>query len=428
MGEKMAYIFDNYLVEFVKDDRQIIGEVFYPGETTPVGKISCHYYNYSDPEDRSHTKDDSLHIDILRVQVDHDNKGIGTFLMKKIIEYVDKGKIKHVTTTPSPTARISMDSLRRFYLKFRFGSGFLTKKIEFVDEQELLADVIEMANDDAVSRAKKEEADKDKTSESTTVTNANSNEKTIKPMKAGKVGYLTIVHFLDEELESKNDILQIGASGAEVYGIYLSMKGHNVTVVEPDKLQCDILKIKEQKNKRLTIQNEPFSYLEKIPDNSKDAVLCFGPMYSALKFEEKQKIVMECYRVCKEGGVVFVSFMSNEMVVIDNIFNNDYDYICGPKFDSITLKAVMPDKRLLTTKEIDVMFSMCNIKYSRRFAAEGISMLLRDKMENMNERQFNNWMQYHYTICENPEFIGFSQHIVYVIEKPVTTQEENDDE
>ena len=47
MEEKMAYIFGDYLVEFVKDNAQINGEVFYPGEKTPVGKVTCHFYNYS---------------------------------------------------------------------------------------------------------------------------------------------------------------------------------------------------------------------------------------------------------------------------------------------------------------------------------------------------------------------------------------------
>lgn len=427
MQEKIAYIFGNYLVEFVKDNGQINGEVFFPGEKIPVGKVTCHYYSYSDPEDKSHTKDDSLHIDILRVQAEHDKKGIGTFLMKKVIEYADKSKVKHVTTTPSPTGRISMDNLKKFYLKFRFGSGFLTKKIEFVDEEELLADVIEMASDDDALRAKKEEADKiKKTDSSSNVSGSGNNENVIKSSKAGRVSYLTTVHFLDEELETKNDILQIGASGADVYGIYLAKKGHNVTVVEPDQTQSDNLKTKKHDNQRMTVLNEPFSFLEQISDNSKDAVLCFGPMYSALKFEEKQKIIMESYRICKEGGVIFFSFMSNDMAVIDNIFNNDFDYICGPKFDHIALKAVIPGKRLLTFEEIDVLFRMCNISYSRRFAAEGISMLMRDKLENMNDKQFGNWMKYHYTVCEKPELIGCSKHVVYVVEKPVTDKKESE--
>lgn len=429
MEEKMAYIFGNYLVEFVKDNGQISGEVFYPGEKTPVGKVTCHYYNYNDPEDKSHTKDDSLHIDILRVQVEHDKKGIGTFLMKKVIEYADKSKVKHVTTTPSPTARISMDSLRKFYLKFRFGSGFLMKKIEFVDEDELLADVIEMASDDADFHVKKkstgEEAEKELNLDVFAGNaNSNNNEKMAKSSKAGRVGYLTIVHYLDDALQSKNDILQIGASGVSIYGIYLAKKGHHVTVVEPNQIQSERLMSKEQNNKRLMVQNKPFSYLEEIPDNSMDAVLCFGPMYSSLKFEEKQKIVSESYRICKEGGSVFVSFMSNEMIVVNNILNNDFDYICGPKFDKVSLKAVLPGKRLLTLKEIEVLFKMCGIKYSKRFAAEGVSPLMRDKIESMNDRQFGNWMEYHYTICEKPELIGYSEHIVYVIEKNVAKRKD----
>lgn len=419
----MAYIFGNYLVEFVKDDAQIVGEVFYPGEKIPVGKVTCHFYNYNDHEDKSHKKDDSIHIDILRVQVDHDNKGIGTFLMKKIIEYADKGKIKHVTTTPSPTGRISIGDLKRFYMKFRFGSGFLMKKIEFVDEHELLADVLEMESDMATSEDKTSgngsdsSASQEQDSAIGGKGNIPNSERLSRTTKANKVGYLTVVRFLDDELRSKNDVLQIGASGAGVYGMYLAKKGHNVTIVESDGLEADSLRIKAEDTPRLNIVHDTLEYVEELPSNSMDAVLCFGPMDECLTLEEKAEILKESYRVCKVGGTIFISFMSNEMIILENTFNQDYDFISGPKYDSITGKFVSGAKRILEFAEIETLFKMCKMDYERRFAAEGVSMLIRDKMEGMTERQFNVWMEHHYRICEKPELMGCTTNIVYVVRK-----------
>lgn len=426
----MAYIFGSYLVEFVRDKHQITGEVFYPGERAPVGKVTCHFYNYNNPEDQSHIKDDALHIDILRVQIEHDNKGIGTFLMKKVLEYADKGKVKHVTTTPSPTGRITIANLKRFYQKFRFGTGFLMKKIEFVDEANLLADVLDMNSDDNENPVKRIIGEQTTTEQNNTETSGGatvkrttgSADKQIRITKANRVAYLTVVHFLDDELESKNDILQVGASGAGVYGLYLARKGHNVTVIEPDVTEAEGLKVKAEETERLNILNKPFKDLQEYKENSMDAVLCFGPMESTLTLYEKEWIIKESYRICKEGGIVFVSFLSNEMMVMEKTFNDNYDYISGPKFDSLTLKAVCSDKRLLTFEEIETLFKMCRIKYNKRFAAEGISMLIRDKMEGMSERQFNTWMDYHYKICEKTEMLGCSNHIVYVISKPETKE------
>lgn len=416
----MAYIFGDYLIEFVKDGHLIVGEVFYPGEKSSVGKITCHFYNYNDPEDTSHTKDDSIHIDILRVQTDHDKKGIGTFLMKKLIsDYADKYRVKHMTTTPSPTARISMANLRKFYLKFRFGTGFLTKKIEFVDEDNLLADVLEQSIDQPKSKNIVAESIGAFVSEKSDTGTQNSSQadKAVKYTKAYKVGYQTIIHFLDAALKSKNDIIQIGASGAEVYGLYLARKGHNVVVVEPNAEEADILATKVAEVQRIKVVNDTYDSLEDYEDNSQDAVLCFGPMYSTISFEDKQKILRESYRVCKPGGAIFVSFLTNEMMILDNTFNGDFDYISGPKFDSISLRAITPNRRLLTFDEIEVLYKLSKVRYSKRFAAEGISILIRDKMEAMNEKQFAKWMDYHFKTCTRPELLGYSKHVIYITTK-----------
>jgi len=422
----MAYIFGDYLVEFVKDGEKLNGEAVLTGETTPAGKVSCHFYNHNNPEDTSHNKDDSLHIDILRVQAGHDKKGLGTFLIKKVLEYGEKYKVKHITTTPSPTGRISMETLRRFYLKFKYQSGFLPKKIEFVDEDYLMADVLEEAShskgNDSLDRIVGDTSSNKQNSEGAVNNNATNVNKA---SKASKVAYLTVVHFLDEQLKSKNDVLQIGASGASVYGIYLARKGHHVTVVEPKKDEADMLQEDTRGIERLTIINQPYAVLYDIEDECKDAVLCFGPMYSTLSLEEKEEIIRESFRICKPGGTVFISFMSNDMMIIENTFNSDYDFMIGPRFDKITLKAVSRKMRILTFDEIESLFRLCDIKYTRRFAAEGVAMLIRDKMEDMNEKQFNRWLNYHYILCQKPELMGCSNHVVYVIDKPKTVDGED---
>jgi SAM-dependent methyltransferase len=425
--EKMAYIFGDYLVEFVKDGEKLNGEAVLTGETTPAGKVCCHFYNHNNPEDTSHKKDDSLHIDILRVQAGHDKKGLGTFLVKKVLEYAEKYKVKHVTTTPSPTGRITMATLRRFYLKFKYQSGFLPKKIEFVDEDYLMADVLEEVGNskgnDSLDRIVGDTSSNKQNSEGA-VNNSSSNiDKSNKASKASKVAYLTVVHFLDEHLKSKNDILQIGASGASVYGIYLARKGHHVTVIEPKRDETEKLAETAQGIDRLTVINQPYAVLYDVEDECKDAVLCFGPMYSTLSLEEKEEIIRESYRICKPGGTIFISFMSNDMMVIENTFNSDYDFMIGPRFDKITLKAVSRKMRILTFEEIDALFKMCEIRYTERFAAEGVAMLIRDKMEDMNEKQFNRWLNYHYIICKKDELMGCSNHVVYVINKPEETSE-----
>jgi len=418
LEEKMAYMYDEYLVEFVKDSRQICGEVFYPGEKSPVAKVTGHFYCYSDHEEKDPSKFDSLHVDILRVQSEHQKMGIATFLMKKIIEYVEKCKIKHVTTTPTPTGRMSLENLKKFYLRFRFGPAFLSKKIEFVDEENLLNDVMqtEISNGkNAISDIVEEKKDSFLADNLEDEERKQANKEAAD--KASKVAYLTVAHFLDGQLKSQNSILQIGTSGAGVYGLYLAKKGHNVTVVIPEELEARSMIEKGIGISRLTVVNDSYDYITEIEDDSRDAVLCFGPMHAPLSMESKRAILSESYRICKPGGVLFVSFISNEMMVMDNLFNGDLDFLLGPKFDKVSRKVINSKLRVLTFEEIDTLFKMCDIRYDSCFAAEGISMLMRDKIESMNDKQFNMWLKYHYSICQNPELLGYSTHVVYVVNK-----------
>ena len=47
-------------------------------------------------------KDNALHIDMLIVSEKHNGKGVGSTLMKMMMLYVEKRKVKHVTTNPTP--------------------------------------------------------------------------------------------------------------------------------------------------------------------------------------------------------------------------------------------------------------------------------------------------------------------------------------
>ena len=439
MEDQMAYVYGEYIVQFTKDGHTIRAEATYPGEVTPAGTLTGHLYCYSNPEDTSHTKDDSLHIDILRVQTGHDKKGIGTFLMKKLMsDFVDQYKLKHVTTTPSPTGRISMQNLRKFYMKFKFGPAFLPKKIEFVDEDYLLSDVL----DKNIEQNKKNKVTEgigavtdtigafitqSEKNVSSNPMNQDQHEKLAKSTKASKVGFQTVIHFLDECLRSKNNIIQVGASGASIYGTYLAKKGHNVKIIEPDYDEVEIIKLRTRDVPRISVINDTYDSLEDYEEDSQDAILCFGPMYAPISLEAKKKVIDECLRVCKPGGAVFISFLMNEMLVMEKTFNEDYDFLSGPKFDPVTLKVINQRQRMLSFDEIEVLFKMVGMKYVCRFAAEGISLLIRDKMEDMTEKQFNKWMEFHYKVCKNREMLGCSKHVVYVLKKPDAPKKEEDD-
>ena len=50
--------------------------------------------------------------------------------------------------------------------------------------------------------------------------------------------------------------------------------------------------------------------LSEIPDRTFDVVLCLGPVYH-LPPDEQNKVMAECSRVCRDGGVVAIAYLNS---------------------------------------------------------------------------------------------------------------------
>lgn len=234
--------------------------------------------------------------------------------------------------------------------------------------------------------------------------------------KASSVEFLTTTRFVEMGLKESSSILDIGA-GTGAYTVYFGDKGHNVTAVEPVKKNLDILRRKAVDKENITAIQGNALELEGFASDTFDVVLCLGPLYSLRNFEEQKKCVEEAYRLCKKGGRIFFAFISNDMVIVDETVNFNADYMFGKKCDPHTFKVTGNSFNFMTVEEMDNLFLKCNMNYSYRFAAEGLSILLEHKIDAMTDLQFSKWLEYHFYCCQKDELIGYSNHIVYVVEK-----------
>lgn len=57
------------------------------------------------------------------------------------------------------------------------------------------------------------------------------------------------------------------------------------------------------------------------------------------------------------------------------------------------------------------------IKVLHEVAADGASELLEDKINAMDEESYAQYLRYHFYICEKPEFLGMTNHLLFVGEK-----------
>ncbi|MFR8547493.1 MAG: class I SAM-dependent methyltransferase, partial [Lachnospiraceae bacterium] len=50
-------------------------------------------------------------------------------------------------------------------------------------------------------------------------------------------------------------------------------------------------------------------------------------------------------------------------------------------------------------------------------AADGASELLEEKINEMDDENYAQYLKYHFYICEKPEFLGMTNHLLCVCEK-----------
>ena len=56
-------------------------------------------------------------------------------------------------------------------------------------------------------------------------------------------------------------------------------------------------------------------------------------------------------------------------------------------------------------------------KPAQVFAADGMAELLADKVNALSAEQFQQWLAFHWAMCEKPAMLGASNHVVFRLDK-----------
>jgi len=208
--------------------------------------------------------------------------------------------------------------------------------------------------------------------------------------KAARVEFLTNVRYIEKYLTESSKILDIGA-GAGEYSIYFARKGYEVSAIELSENNINSFKRKVLSDDKIDLVQGNALDLSRYQDHSFDVVLLFGPLYHLKKNEDKQRCISEAKRVCKPNGKLFFTFITNDMIIL-----TEFDY----KVDAC--------REVLVEGKIKILHEV---------ASDGISELLGDKINQMDDENYHQYLKYHYYICEKKEFLGMTNHLLFVGEK-----------
>ena len=233
--------------------------------------------------------------------------------------------------------------------------------------------------------------------------------------KAARVEFLTTVRYIEKYLKEGDKILDIGA-GAGEYSLYFARKGYEVAALELADANIAAFQKKLTPEDKIDLVQGNALDLSRYAEQSFDVVLLFGPLYHLANDADKQKCISEAKRVCKDGGKIFFAFISNDFVFLTE-FGYDANYFSNGDYDKETFKLHDFPFVFHTVGAARKLLSDGGIHILHEVASDGASELLAERINEMSDEDYTQYLRYHFYICEKPELLGMTNHLLFVGEK-----------
>ena len=230
--------------------------------------------------------------------------------------------------------------------------------------------------------------------------------------KAARVEFLTTTRYIEQYLTPGASILDIGA-GAGEYSLYFARRGYQVSALELADNNIRAFREKLRPEDGIDLVQGNAVNLSRYADESFDAVLLFGPLYHLHAEADRQKCIAEARRVCKKGGTLFFAFISNDMVILTE-FSYRPDYFLNGDYDKQTFRLEDFPFVFHTVDKCREMLRAGGVKIVKEIASDGVSELLEDKINAMDDESYAQFLRYHFYICEKPEMLGMSNHLLFI--------------
>lgn len=237
----------------------------------------------------------------------------------------------------------------------------------------------------------------------------------------GMVEFLTTVHYIERYLIPGMRILEIGA-GTGRYAHYFARNGYRVDAVELMDCNIEVFKANTAPNETVTIRQGDAVNLNFIPSDQYDITLLLGPMYHLYTDEEKHAAMHEAIRVTKKGGIIFAAYCNSDTTVYRFCFVKNGIHSEQHKdlidFKTFALRSTPAEIFSLYRKEdIDTLMSPFPVKRLHYVGTDMLTHFIGDTVDGMDEETFGLYMKYHLFICERPDMVGATNHILDIFRK-----------
>lgn len=238
--------------------------------------------------------------------------------------------------------------------------------------------------------------------------------------RPGQIEYTTTMAYIHRYLKAGMRIAEIGA-GTGRYSLALAREGYQVDAVELVERNIQVFKSKLQGEEKIRILQGNAMDLSFFADESMDITLLLGPMYHLFTDKHKKKALSEALRITRPGGILFVAYCQNEATVLQYCFGQMTlweDMRKGLLNDDFVWQANENDAfSLVRPADIWALTKDFPVERLKLIATDGASRYLSNVLEQMDEKMYRKYLEYHFSICEREDLIGASNHVLDILRK-----------
>ena len=232
---------------------------------------------------------------------------------------------------------------------------------------------------------------------------------------AGKVEFFTTVKYIEKHLTPGAKILDIGA-GTGVYSLHFARKGFSVSALELADVNIAAFRAQISAEDPIDLVQVNALDLSRYESGSFDIVLLLGPLYHLHDEADRLHCIAEAKRVCKPKGKIFFGFISNDIVIL-TMQQFQTDYLLTGDYNKETFRLDDFPFVFHTVDRCRELLHKAGIPVIHEVASDGVSELLKDLINTMDPETYQQYLRYHAYICEKPECLGMSNHLLFVGEK-----------
>ena len=229
---------------------------------------------------------------------------------------------------------------------------------------------------------------------------------------AGKVEFFTTVKYIEKYLQPGAKILDIGA-GTGVYSLYFARKGYAVSALELSDVNITAFRAQLKEEDPIDLVQGNALDLSHYAPGSFDIVLLLGPLYHLHAEADRLRCIAEAKRVCKPGGKIFFGFISNDIVIL-TMQQFQADYLLKGDYNKETFRLDDFPFVFHTVDGCRELLHKADIQILNEVATDGVSELLKDLINTMDDETYQQYLRYHEYLCEKPECLGMSNHLLFV--------------